>query len=393
MPRIALVEPYDHGEVLYSLAALLLGQPEVELLVFAQHYIQRNAPALAGGEGRIRWFPFDWKERAAFFQQQKNQLNACRLIIWITAVPPVAWINRLGLKPPLVLVVHNRYSWFEPYRRLYLPWDAPLQFIASLARLFQLALFHRPAQQKMLRQVSAVAFPSRNILKSAIKAGHLPASGKVFYLPFSCYQGVEASAPGMKSPPIRIAVPGTVTGNGRDYCLLARAFEQIIPRLSRPVELLLLGRAAPGDSMVGRLKKLQGRNFRLLAFEQWIPQQEYEEYLKKTDFLALPFRPFRRFGVVRELLGESAISGSISDMVQFGLPAICSKHYHLEEGLEQMVAQYEDLPGLARLLLEWINEEKYLAVRQRAAIVLEKFRCEQLGVELWGQLIKLQNTS
>lgn len=393
MRRIALIEPYDHSEVLYSLCELLLIQPEVKLYIFTQQYIRDHAPEPISNAVAVTWFTFKPEKRTAFFQGYKSKLNDCDLILWITAVAPLRWINNLGLEPPLVLIIHNRYTWFDPIRHLYPAWCTPYQFLVSLIRVVRLLVVQRAEQKKMLGWVAAVAFPSRNVFSLALQSGHLPASGKAFYLPFGCFMERPARTSDNDTDIVRIVVPGTVTNNGRDYNTLARAFKEVVPQLGKTVELTLLGQVKMGKITLRKLQKIQGKRFRLQTFDSWIPQKDYDIHLRNADFLILPFEPFRRFGIIKESLGISAVSGGVSDMVRFGIPAICSIYYHLDDELEQLVERYNSPRQLAELLHSWIVEEKYLLARRRMDKALEPFRCENAGPALWHQLESLQKTS
>ncbi|MCO6493520.1 MAG: glycosyltransferase [Phaeodactylibacter sp.] len=392
MLKIALVEPYDHSEVLYDLCELLFGQQDIELCVFTQQYILDHAPKMIREGAGISWFTFEAKNRIAYFRQKRGCLNDCSLIIWITAVSPLGWINRLALTSPFVLVIHNRHTWFKPFRHLSLSSNSPFHFLADLARLGRLLLFEHPARQKMLRRISAVAFTTRNMLEYAVKAGHLPASGRAIFLPLLSSQNrVLGNSATNGAGIIRIVVPGTVTGSRRDYGLLVCAFEEAVPRFSRPAELVLLGRLDSGNQDLEKLRRLQGEFFRLITFESWVPQAIYDDHMQQADFLVLPYKLYRRFGIVREYLGKSANSGGINDMVRFGLPALCSNFYSLDVELEIWIERYTDHQALVALLITWVNDCKFQEVKNainNSKGIYQKEKASSMLISQLNQIMK-----
>lgn len=385
MLKIGLVEPYHHGEVLFDFCELLLGLQDIELFIFTQQYILDHAPKSIREGKNIHIYGFQARHRKKFFKQQKCRLNCCNLIIWITARPE-GWISRLALAPPIILMVHNRYTWFEPLQHLHLSLNSPVRLLVDLAGVIRLVLFQRKEQKRILDRASAIAFTSQNILNFALDKGHLYTSGKAIFLPFSCYRGRAAEVMIQENIPLCIVVPGTVDGRVRDYELLAEAFGQVVSGLSYPVELVLLGKLKHKLKGVEKLQKLQWANFQVTIFKQWVPQIEYEENMKRAAFLILPLRVFKQYGVVREKTGESTISGGVNDMVRFGIPAICSKHYSLDEGLEQIVAQYDDQSELVHLLHVWINNKSFWGIRYKMDRVLDPYRCDYVRLALIKQL-------
>jgi len=384
MPKIALVEPCGHSEVLYVLCELLLGRQDMELCVFTQQYIQDHAPDTVR-EADIYWHTFEAEERAAFFRQQKGSLNGCDLIIWITAVPPYGWILELGLEPPLVLIIHNRNNWFASFKNLALGTDTPAAFFKDIARLLRWLLFHRIQQRRLLRKVAAVGYGSRSILAEAEREGCLPASGKAFWIPFAYMKHFSVREP-LATEAIKIIIPGTVTDNGRDYHAVAKAVALALPHFHQPVNLVLLGKAGMAKGLP-ELQQMESEQFQLTTFSHWVAQEEYAARMLDADFLILPFQPWHKVGFVKEYWGISGSSGAVSDMVYYGLPAISSSFHPLEPELERWVERYSGHENLAALLASWVNDRQFLEVKNVIGRYGEEFQREKTGGFLARQLL------
>ncbi|MCB9294322.1 MAG: hypothetical protein H6559_14550 [Lewinellaceae bacterium] len=384
MPTIALIEPHDHAEVLYPLCELLLRQPDTKLCIFSQAYVHAHAPAAVCEAAGVAWFTFEAKDRAAFFRRQREQLNACRLILWVTALPPYGWMLELELKPPVVLVIHNRNNWFAPLRHLSLAAGTPAAFTKDFARLLRWLLFRRRQQRLLLQQVAAVGYGGRRILAEALDKGHVPPSGKALWVPFSYRKHLPVAS----SEAVKVVIPGVVTNNGRDYALVARALAGARARFRRPVHLVLLGKANPVKGLA-ELRRLECDRFRLTTFAQWLSQEEYAAHMLAADFLILPFREWHKVGFVREYWGHTGISGAVSDMVYYGLPALCSAFHPLEGDLEGWVERYRNEEQLADLLVQWVNEERFLEARKGIGNYEGDLEMEKASARLAEQLFEL----
>lgn len=387
MLKIALIEPYDHGEVLYALCELLLDQQNVALFIFSQQYIQGHAPESISGAARITWFAFKPEERVAFFQEHRSHLNDCGLILWITAAPPCGWMLELNLRPPLALILHNLNNWFAVLENLRIATDTPVAFLKDIARLFRWRLFHRHQQRLLLQQVAAVGFGGRRILAEAKAKGHLPASGNALWIPFAYQKHRPATEPPV-SGAVKIVIPGAVTDNGRDYHAVARALALALPRFRQPVHLVLLGKAGAAKGLP-ELRQLESERFGLTTFPEWVAQKTYAAHLLDADFLILPFKVWHKVGFVREYWGKSGFSGAVSDMVYYGLPALCSPFHPLDAELETWVERYSGHEELAALLVEWVNEQRFLEVKRTIRGYEGELRRERASGLLMGQLMSL----
>lgn len=384
LSKIALVEPHDHSEVLYVLCELLLGRQDIELCVFTQQYIHHHAPPLIREAVGIHWFTFAEVNRVAFFQQQEVNLNDCDLIIWITVAPPYNWILKLDLVSPVILIIHNRNNWFGILENLSISTHISIAFFKDIARLSCWLLYRRQQQRMLLKKVAAVGYGSINMVREAVKKGHLPASGRALWIPFAYLKHRPSIG---DSPPdaIKIVIPGTVTDNGRDYYSVATALALSLPRMRRPVNLILLGKVSPVKGL-RELQQLESDRFQLTTFSKWVEQEEYAAYMRKADFLILPFLSWHKVGFVKEEWGLTGVSGAVSDMIYYGLPALCSTFHQLEPELEYWMERYSSLKEFSDLLVSWVNNQQFQKLKMAIENYSGKFQLEKAGSLLTEQL-------
>lgn len=385
MPRIALVEPYDHGEVLYVLCELLLEQQDMDLWVFTQRYIYDHAPNSIKNAVEINWRDFEPGKRLDFFQQQQKSLNDCDLVIWITAFAPYNWLLKLGLKSPLILIIHNRNNWFPSLVNFGIHIAKPSILLKDIACFFRWCLSYRRQQRRLLQKVTALGYGSQFILAEAHRKNHLPDSRNALWVPFT-YLKHRPSVGNKATEAVKIVIPGSVTDNGRDYYAVARAFTLALPQINRPVHLILLGKAGPAGGL-RQLQQLGNERFQMETYSHWVGQKAYAECLKAADFLILPLRPWHKVSFLKEYWGISGQSGSVSDMVYYGLPALCSSSHPLDAELERWVDKYSDSQSLAALLITWINELKFQKVKMVIKDYDGIYKKERASSLLMDQLI------
>lgn len=143
---------------------------------------------------------------------------------------------------------------------------------------------------------------------------------------------------------IKIVVPGIVSQTRRDYFSF---FEKLrkFKNIGKDYEIVFLGKA--GKKELSELKKL-GKEIpdfiKIKYFEEKIPQKKFDEIMKNADVLYCPIQPETEFFSVKEIYGETKISGNIGDAIKYGKPAIFPEMY--DSDLEFIVKENQDLQGL-----------------------------------------------
>jgi len=119
---------------------------------------------------------------------------------------------------------------------------------------------------------------------------------------------------------------------------------------------------------------------KVTAFNETIPHDEYENWLHVSDFLILPLKPETKNHIYKEHLGFSKISGGINDMIRHGIPALIPSYYPIDKGLEKMIEQFTS-EDLSEILLDWINEKKYLSYKTNVKTALANYSSTKMQAD------------
>lgn len=140
---------------------------------------------------------------------------------------------------------------------------------------------------------------------------------------------------------IRIVIPGAVSQSRRDYYSFLdklKNFEDI----GFNYEIIFLGKASGKE--LENLKSIKDnlpQFIKIQFFENKIPQQEFDDWMKKSDVLYCPIQNETEFFSVKEIYGKTKISGNIGDAIKYAKPAIFPEFY--QSDLEFIIKEKRNL--------------------------------------------------
>lgn len=140
---------------------------------------------------------------------------------------------------------------------------------------------------------------------------------------------------------IRIVIPGAVSQSRRDYDSFLGKLKNF-KNLGIHYEIIFLGKASGKEleklkSIVDNLPQF----IKIQFFEKKIPQQKFDEWMKKSDVLYCPIQNETEFFSVKEIYGKTKISGNIGDAIKYAKPAIFPEFY--QSDLEFIIKEKMDL--------------------------------------------------
>ena len=389
--KIALVELHRHSEVLRSLALLLL-EGGWELAVFTHQAVQEDLYELEDLPG-VHWYLRGKQKSVDFLNQHQSVFQDCSFIIWVTLFTEPSLLKQTGFQSKSILLIHNVHTFFAPYDHISLRNTFP-QVLADLYRLARFwVLREAVARWQLLQKVSYLSLASPQLLRTLQESQADLWKQYRFLdppLPFAFFEGIPAEVESEKEE-ISIVIPGTVSTEGKDYEMVLWAFRQLVPELSVKVKLTLLGQAKSraARQLVAAFQEIQNPFFTFLYFKQVLPQRAFDAHLRSSDFLLLPLRPSYQLGIIREIYGQSNISGGINDLIRFGIPALLPVHYRRPWPLRQLTATYSTSDDFLILLKKWINQKHYTSLRHKAPESLTDYEKERLVQEVDRQLTHL----
>lgn len=153
------------------------------------------------------------------------------------------------------------------------------------------------------------------------------ASEEFVYFPlfFNQYWGYE------ERERFKIVIPGIVSQKRRNYFSVIQELSQL--KTEQNLEVVFLGKAE-GEEL-NRLRVLEQKlakktKIKIAYFTEKLPQNFFDEQMKKADVLYCPIQIETEFFSVREVYGQTKMSGNIGDAIKFGKKAIFPKTYDVE---------------------------------------------------------------
>ena len=170
----------------------------------------------------------------------------------------------------------------------------------------------------------------------------------------------------------RIAVPGSLDPNRRDYHLLEEFFSEFLSggQYGKQIELIILGNASGmyGRNIIKNLRKLESSSFALVSFDHYLKQSDYELYLRQSDLIWSPIH-LETKGIrnTPEKYGHTTATGLTGDLLIAARPAMVPLGYLVPEHYENTLITYQslaDLAGWVQYFLEGRGNEKYQRINR-----------------------------
>jgi len=144
-----------------------------------------------------------------------------------------------------------------------------------------------------------------------------------------------------ESETIKIVIPGAVSQSRRDYNSF---FQKLLKfkNIGINYEIIFLGKASGKElSKLNQILNKIPQFIKIQYFEEKISQNEFDDWMMKTDVLYCPIQKKTEFLSIKEIYGKTKISGNIGDAIKYGKPAIFPETY--ESDLEFIIEEKPDL--------------------------------------------------
>ena len=344
--------------------------------MFCNHELHKNLSSELK-ETKIHWIlrpqHRNFKE---FFSLQKKQLQSCEILLVTTISNHFSEFCQLPKLTITIFLIHNVHSFLVPFRSLRIRPEQRLRDILRATKfLFTAQWFY---QKRLLKQSCILAFPNETVLNYVNSNFNLPSNITTIALPFSYFEERKHKTRNY----ITITIPCTIVSDIRDYQLVFKAFQILLKNLETSIELVLLGNPkGDGYQIVEEFTNLNHPLFRLVKYEKNLPFYRYKSQLIKSDFLILPIKQYGQNNIFKEKMGFSKISGSLNDMIRFGIPSLISATYPLSKELQILTETFRSSEDLADKIKYWIEEKTYLQKRKQISACLDKYRKDQMALD------------
>lgn len=140
---------------------------------------------------------------------------------------------------------------------------------------------------------------------------------------------------------IRIVVPGAVSQSRRDYYSF---FEKLKSFKDANLKYIIIFLGKASGEELERLKQILNhipQFIKIQYFENKLEQQEFDKWIVEADILYCPIQTETEFFSIKEIYGQTKISGNIGDAIKYGKPAIFPSTYPSD--LEFIIEEKKDL--------------------------------------------------
>jgi hypothetical protein len=351
--KIALIEPAFHFEVVNTYIKMFINHVE-QIDVYASNGV---VDLIANTEKHHNLFFFT-SENETFhnFLERSIAPIAEQYTLILFTTNESADNSSLCCKKlnNAFLLVHNVSLSLEPFSFQHL-WVYPRR--TPLLLLKMLKSYVMSSHKIRTRNISCynnILFPAKEILEfSKEKYGEELKGKKLLSADFFGIEKLDLSVGVLDT--IKIVVPGTVESKTRNYNDLIEMLEYI-PYKDR-IELVLLGKVANHILLKKILKK--AKSAKIIYNVDGFSPKEYDLHLKSANLAVLPLRKFMYQGTTYELQGQTCLSGSINDVMRFGLPFLYNSEVAIPEVLKSVSEPYRDSKNLASLVMTLMDKKKY----------------------------------
>ncbi len=269
--------------------------------------------------------------------------------------------------PPTVALVHNVHYLMNSKQSVWL-WGKGLVFFENVLKWLLKHHLDRHAQNcsQLLQQLDYLAGLSTEM---SLRLKKYISKEKVFklaeYLPVPI---VEVDSGGRwNAETFRIGLPGTLFSLHKDYGPLLKAIRSLKKRKDPfSVEFYFLGKpkTKKDENWIREFQNEMAPCFKVHYFKTYLSQKKYEALMMSMDFLILPLKPYVPFGIYKEEMGFSKISGGLRDVFRYGIPAILPRFYPQNIEIAPLLKTYQSNKELVMQINEFLSTREFEQIKQ-----------------------------
>lgn len=345
MSKLAIAEFSRHNEVVWSYLRLIL-EVETQVDVYVSEFVFNQLYDFHG-HNAITWIiKNDLQSVEDFVTMHKFRLlNTDRILF--TSVPPkdLKIFSDKDLASKSSLLIHDLHYYFSEF-------DSIDEGKNVLKVLKSQLLQERRYIESSFNNIDQIVVASKDLYDYAQEKGWHRVDG---FLDLLVSNRIKQKTPKKK---IRIVIPGSVSVDRKNYEHIFQALLLLNEQaLLKKVKITFLGELENRQTQrkIKQFAMQLNSQMEIEWFPSFVPQKNFDKIMRKAHFLILPIALKKSAGSIHEQYGLSTISGSISDMVKFGKPALLPSFYPLPDVIEEVVTRYHDEQDLASTLKDWIH--------------------------------------
>jgi len=352
---IGIIELYQHSEVLIHYCKLLLNGDH-HIKVFCPKEMHQDLPIDIKENKKFSWY-LNTADIGTFINNHEDHFSSCDFVLVTTIFSHFKDFLKIPASTKCALIIHSLHTWVEPYKHIKLRKQFFLKDLVRLIRFFIQG--QSRSRKKVLNAFNYVGLGNDSILSYAQRNVQSQLTNKFRSTPFGGYLG-RSRPP--KRDKFRFTITGTLEDNVRDYYLVLNAIKKNEHKFTVPTQLLLLGKPK-GDSGI-QIKKafesLDVPNLEIVTFDTYISEQSYEANLKSTDVLIVPVKSTVHYIAFEELAFQSKLSGSVNDLLRYGIPSLVSSCFSVDEKIDARLTYFNSAEELGKSMINCLSKRNEL---------------------------------
>ena len=198
----------------------------------------------------------------------------------------------------------------------------------------------------------------------ALKQGYVNPDNIAPILPIKFFTEILVTSEQLTPKAFNIAVIGSIDARRKDYDGLLRVLQKFNNDDHIPINLYFLGDSSNHSGKKLKEKTLS-QKLNVIFFEGYVELQAFKNVLSCSDVIISPLKENAIVEIYLESYGKSKTSGTLSDMITFGIPTIIqNKNENIDE-VYNLVDSYKNDDELADLLELYIANPNLLVNKRK----------------------------
>ena len=327
---------------------------------------------------RYKWIvKVDTQSVSEFLNEHFNAINNADWVYYNTIASHYKTYNSIQFKGKTILRIHNAHTYLKPLKHWYIiPTFFNLFKAASyFVREFigELDFYYLP---KVVNKMDYYCFADENV-KNYVLENKITTKEKIFpTIPGSVFNG--EFKPFEVKDKIRICIPGIIDERKKNYSPVIEALKLIGNQLTEPIEIVLLGKPVGkyAQWVIEEFNKLKSENIQITSFTGFVEQAKFNELMFGSHLLITPTLESTVFRVYKEIYGKTKASGSVGEMVKYGVPNLFPDYIYFDSEMEKIIDRYSTPQELANQILKFVNDKEFLVSRTQVIRQFIKKRYE-----------------
>lgn len=327
----------------------------------------------------------DRESLSTFLKRVQNICNKNIDLLFVNTVYETIYdlILYLNFNPnsKKVLVVHHVNSWLRP--KLYLNLFHPIRTFNTNISSALIKSFIFPK----FDAIDVIYKPMKDYIEKNIEFDK-----PVFTIPTSVFEGKFKIIDKINDDKIRIVIPGLLQEHRKDFTHVYPAIEKIFNKYKNKIILHVLGMPVGrfGRIVCKRFKDLEKNGNKVVIFEEFVPDDVFDQILKESDIILSPIRiKTKAEGDIKEEYGKTVGSGVIYNAIMYTKPIIVPAAFNMLKEFSSSSLSYKDSKELELILNQIINDNSRLDnLKDNALINSKKYSLESFQQYFKNKILK-----